>query len=86
MLLLQIEGSNHVQAVRMDDPSPGYAATYVRAVLRYIDPAATLLWCEVDVSSVADYGPDEIAFMLSGREDYVTDLPQEWQRAKRGEG
>lgn len=82
MLILQIEGQPFVQAVRLDDPSEGYAATYAEAVKRYIDPAATLRYVEVDVSDVAEYGPNDIAAMLSadGQEKFgVTDLPQRWE-------
>jgi hypothetical protein len=48
-----------------------------------VDPMAVLRWAEVDVSSVAEYGPDDIAAMLS--EDtqeelgLMTDLPQRWE-------
>lgn len=84
MLLLQIEGQPFVQAVRLDDPSPGYAEQYARIVRDYIDQAATLLWCEVDVSSVAEYGPNDIAAMLSQdtqeEAGLTTDLPQRWER------
>lgn len=85
LLVLNIEGSPNVQAVRLDDPSPGYAAEYVRTLTRYVDPACVLRWCEVDVSSVADYGPDEIAKMLAGHEEYTPDLPQTWSHAGRND-
>lgn len=86
MLLLMIENGNpaerRVQAVRLDDPSPGYAAQYAAAVKMYLDPDAVLLYAEVDVSSVAEYGPNDVAAMLTGDESWgVTDLPQVWERA-----
>lgn len=84
MLILNIEGQPFVQAVRLDDPSPGYAAMYAAVVKRYIDPAARLRWVEVDVSDVAEYGPNDIAAMLSqdGQDEFgVTDLPQRWETA-----
>jgi hypothetical protein len=83
VLILHIEGQPFVQAVRLDDPSPDYAQRYVREVRKYVDPMAVLRWAEVDVSSVAEYGPDDIAAMLS--EDtqeelgLMTDLPQRWE-------
>jgi hypothetical protein len=84
MLLLQIEGQPLVQAVRLDDPSPGYAARYARSVCRYLKYDAVLLWCEVDVSSVSEYGPNDIAAMLSedtqDKAGLLTDLPQRWER------
>lgn len=88
MLILNIEGQPFVQAVKLDDPSPGYAERYVAEVVKYLDPAATLRWVEVDVSSVAEYGPNDIAAMLS--EDtqeeagLLTDLPQRWETAGGG--
>lgn len=84
MLILQVEGQPFVQAVRLDDPSPGYAGRYARLVRGYLDPAAVLLWCEVDVSTVAEYGPNDIAAMLSEdtqeERGLMTDLPQRWER------
>lgn len=83
MLILTIEGQPFVQAVRLDDPSPGYAERYVQEVRKYVDPAAVIRWCEVDVSSVAEYGPNDIAAMLSEdtQEEHglMTDLPQRWE-------
>lgn len=88
MLILNIEGQPFVQAVRLDDPSPGYAERYVGEVVKYLDPAAVLRWVEVDVSSVAEYGPNDIAAMLSEdtqeERGLLTDLPQRWETARGG--
>ena len=83
MLILNIEGQPFVQAVRLDDSSPEYAAQFARAVRRYTDPGAVLRYAEVDVTSVAEHGPDEIADMLSEdtqeERGLLTDLPQRWE-------
>lgn len=79
LLVLKIDGQPFVQVVQLDDPSPGYAASYAHKVREYIDPDATLRWAEVDVTSVAEYGPNDIANMLSeSMQDagLLTDLPQ----------
>jgi hypothetical protein len=85
VLILHVEGQPFVQAVRLDDPSPGYAEKYAGIVKRYLDPDAVLRWVEVDVSSVAEYGPNDIAAMLSedtqSDEGLMTDLPQRWEVA-----
>jgi hypothetical protein len=85
VLILHVEGQPFVQAVRLDDPSPGYAEKYAGIVKRYLDPDAVLRWVEVDVSSVAEYGPNDIAAMLSedtqADEGLMTDLPQRWEVA-----
>lgn len=85
MLILTIEGQPFVQAVALDDPSPGYAERYVATLRKYLDPAAELRWAEVDMSSVAEYGPNDIAAMLSedtqAEAGLMTDLPQRWQAA-----
>lgn len=78
LLVLTLEGSEHVQAVRLDDPSPGYAEHFAGVVRGYLPAGTVLHWCEVNVSTVADYGPDEIASMLSSEEEELTDLPQRW--------
>lgn len=84
MLILQVEGQPFVQAVRLDDPSPGYAEHYAEQVAKYLDPAAVLLYAEVDVTSVAEYGPNDVAAMLSEdtqeEQGLRTDLPQRWER------
>lgn len=81
MLVFNIEGREAVQLVRLDDEfDPSYAESYASKVASYCDPASVLRWCVVDVSTVAEYGPNEIAYMLEGREDYTTDLPQTWQK------
>jgi hypothetical protein len=89
MLIVTIEGQPFVQAVRLDDPSPGYASTYVRHVARYCDPDAVLRWAEVDVSSVAEHGPNDIAAMLSEdtqeERGLATDLPQRWESRRAGD-
>lgn len=88
MILLQVEGDPRVLAVRLDDPSPGYAERYARTVARYLeDPRmvegrvagadVTLRWCEVDVLTVAEHGPDDVARFLTG--DYTLDIPQTWE-------
>lgn len=83
MLVLNIEGKPFVQAVALDDPSPGYAERYVGAVARYVVPGTVIRWAEVDVSRVAEYGPNDIAAMLSedtqAETGLTTDLPQRWQ-------
>jgi hypothetical protein len=83
VLILHVEGEPFVQAVRLDDPSPGYAETYAHAVARHLDQDKVLRYVEVHVSSVAELGPDDIAAMLTtaGREEFgVPDLPQVWER------
>lgn len=82
MALLVITLGDRVQLVALDDPSPRYGANYVRAVARYLDPDAGARFCEVDVSTVAEFGPNDIARMLQG-EDIETDLPQQWEKVKR---
>lgn len=71
-------------AVRLDDPTPSYRATYAAAVARYLDPAVTLLWAEVDVMRVSEYGPDDMAAMLVNDDEFgLMDIPQTWNVTER---
>lgn len=79
MALLFLSVDNRVQAVRLDDPSHGYAEQYAYKVASYLDHGTQMRWCEVDVSTVAEFGPNDIAAMLQGDIDWTTDLPQEWE-------
>lgn len=83
MLILTVDGHPFVQCVALDDETnPDYIVQYVRIVQSYLHPSLTLRWAHVDVSRVADYGPNDIAAMLTelGQAEFgITDLPQKWQ-------
>lgn len=83
MLILTVDGQPFVQCVALDDETdPGYIEFYVQQVRRYLHPSLTLRWAHVDVSTVAEYGPNDIAGFLTelGQAEHgITDLPQKWQ-------
>jgi hypothetical protein len=91
ILLLQVDGAPYVAAVNamaLDaGEDPLVLGEYVASVREHVidrdlSHEPTLRYCLIDVHSVAEYGPDDIAALLTdaGREAHGSpDLPQAWE-------
>jgi len=89
IVLLQVEGQPYVVAVNAGHidagEDPDVLSDYLAAVLEHllvrdVTSEPQVRFCLVDVASVAEYGPNEIARFLT---DYgPTDLPQTWETVR----